>query len=158
MRANVVSLHCTGRGVMKLHGTGTTSSRGYGSACLEDERVNQSPYSSFLENCSGSRCGPYSVYPSGMSWDEVLGKMSSGKKFYHDAISGADSACNDELRNNSFTFCRENGQCTEDSYSYTSSNVEPAPGSVTGYRDVSTDNELDHHRIPSSVAWSPSEL
>ena len=120
MRANVVSLHCTGRGVMKLHGSGTTPSRGYGSACLEDERVNQSPYSSFLENCSGSRWGLYPVYPSGMSWDEVLGKVSSGKKFYHDAISGADSACNDELMNNSFTLCRENGQCTEDSYSYTS--------------------------------------
>ena len=63
----------------------------------------------------------------------------------------ADSACIVELMNNSFAFCRENGQCTEDSYSYTSTegtfkassrNVEPlAPGSVTGYRDVSTDNE-----------------
>ena len=52
---------------------------------------------------------------------------------------------------NSFAFCREkNGQCTEDSYGYTSTegtfkassrNVEFAPGSVTGYRDVSTDNE-----------------
>ena len=62
----------------------------------------------------------------------------------------ADSACNVELMNNSFAFCRENDQCTEDSYSYTSTegtfkassrNVELAPGSVTGYRDVSTDNE-----------------
>ena len=62
----------------------------------------------------------------------------------------ADSASNDELMKNSFAFCRENGQCTEDSYSYTSTehtfkassrNVEFAPGSVTGYRGVSTDNE-----------------
>ena len=120
--------------------------------------------------------GPYPVYPSGKSWDEVHGKMNSGKKFFHNAISGADfatqlyhvaivetlseqqlvdcntadSACNVELMNNSFAFCCENGQCTEDSYSYTSTegifkassrNVELAPGSVTGYRDVSTDNE-----------------
>ena len=51
---------------------------------------------------------------------------------------------------NSFAFCEKNGQCTEDSYGYTSTegtfkassrNVEFAPGSVTGYRDVSTDNE-----------------
>ena len=45
---------------------------------------------------------------------------------------------------NSFAFCREIGQCTKDSYSYTSTegtfkassrNVEFAPESVTGYRD-----------------------
>ena len=35
---------------------------------------------------------PYPVYPSGMSWDEVPGKMNSGKKFFHNAISGADFA------------------------------------------------------------------
>ena len=35
---------------------------------------------------------PYPVYPSGKSWDEVPGKMSSGKKFFHNAISGADFA------------------------------------------------------------------
>ena len=34
--------------------------------------------------------GPYPVYPSGKSWDEVPGKMSSRKKFFHNAISGAD--------------------------------------------------------------------
>ena len=33
---------------------------------------------------------PYPVYPSSKSWDEVPGKMSSGKKFFHNAISGAD--------------------------------------------------------------------
>ena len=127
------------------------------------------------------------MYPSGNSWDEVPGKMSSGKKFFHNAISGADfatqpyhvaimetlseqqlvdcntadSACNVELMNNSFEFCRENGQCTEDSYSYTSTegtfkassrNVKLAPGSVTEYRDVSTDNE---QTLMSTVARQP---
>ena len=61
-----------------------------------------------------------------------------------------DPGWEDELMVNGFAFWRENGQCTEDSYSYTlpegtfkasSRNVELAPGSVTGYRDVSTDNE-----------------
>ena len=73
----------------------------------------------------------------------------------------ADSACNVELMNNSFAFCRENGQCSEDSYSYTSTegnfkassrNVELAPGSVTEYRDVSTDNE---QTLMSTVARQP---
>ena len=130
------------------------------------------------------------MYPSGKSWDEVPGKMSSGKKFFHNAISGADfaaqpyyvaivetlseqqlvdcntadSACNDELMNSSFAFCRENGQCTEDSYSYTSTegtfkassrNVELAPGSVTGYRDVSTDNG---QTLMSTVVQQPVSI
>ena len=36
--------------------------------------------------------GPHPVYPNGKSWDEIPGKMSSGKKFFHNAISGADFA------------------------------------------------------------------
>ena len=32
------------------------------------------------------------MYPRGKSWDEVTGKMGSGKKFYHNVISGADFA------------------------------------------------------------------
>ena len=35
------------------------------------------------------------MYPSGKFWDEVPGKMSSGKKFFHNAISGADFAAGD---------------------------------------------------------------
>ena len=33
---------------------------------------------------------PYPVYPSGKSWDEVPGKMSSRQKFFHNDMSGAD--------------------------------------------------------------------
>ena len=32
----------------------------------------------------------FSAYPGGKSWDEVLGKTGSGKKFHHNVISGAD--------------------------------------------------------------------
>ena len=32
------------------------------------------------------------MYPNGKSWDEIPGRMSSGKKFFHNAISGADFA------------------------------------------------------------------
>ena len=69
----------------------------------------------------------------------------------------ADSACNVELMNNSFAFCRENGQCTKDSYRYTSTegtckassrNIELTPG----YREVSTDNE---QTLMSTVARQP---
>ena len=37
----------------------------------------------FLKTAKDPDGGPYPVYPSGQSWDEVLGKMSSGKKFHH---------------------------------------------------------------------------
>ena len=32
------------------------------------------------------------MYPNGKSWAEIPDKMSSGKKFFHNAISGADFA------------------------------------------------------------------
>ena len=67
---------------MKLHGSGTTSSRGYGSACLEDESVTKAHIPASLKTAQDPDGGRYPVYPSGKSWDEVLGKMSSGKKFY----------------------------------------------------------------------------
>ena len=32
------------------------------------------------------------MYPNGKSWDEIPGRMSSERKFFHNAISGADFA------------------------------------------------------------------
>ena len=63
-----------------------------------------------------------------------------------------DSACHDELMNNGFVFAAKNAICTEANYSYTClatkgtckasyCNVEPAHGSVTGYRGVPTVSE-----------------
>merc|ERR1712187_264993 len=34
--------------------------------------------------------GSFPAYPSGKSWDDVSGKTGSGKKFYHNIISGSD--------------------------------------------------------------------
>ena len=33
--------------------------------------------------------GPYPAYPSGKTWDEPSGKTGSGKKFFHNVITGA---------------------------------------------------------------------
>ena len=71
---------------MKLQESGAAPCRGYGSACLEDGRIDRSPHPGFLEN--GPRSFP--AYPGGKSWDEVPGKTGSGKKFYRNVISGAD--------------------------------------------------------------------
>merc|ERR1712227_541260 len=61
-----------------------------------------------------------------------------------------DSGCNGGLMDNGFAFAEKNAMCTEDSYSYTarkgtckasSCTVGLSQGSVTGYKDVSTDSE-----------------
>ena len=47
-------------------------------------------YQVSLQTAKDPDGGPCSAYPSGKSWDEVSGKMGSGKKFYHNVTSGAD--------------------------------------------------------------------
>ena len=47
-------------------------------------------YSGFLEDGPDLVGGSFPAYPCGKSWDEASGKTGSGKKFYHDVISGAD--------------------------------------------------------------------
>ena len=46
--------------------------------------------------------GPYPVYPSGKSRDENSREMGSGKKFFHNAISGAGFAAQPTLSQLSF--------------------------------------------------------
>ena len=87
---------------------------------------------------------------------KFLAKVSSGKKFFHNTISGADFATQSipPVTMSSWITAllpaEKIGQCTEDNYSYTSSegtckasscDVELAPGSDMRYRNVSTDNE-----------------
>ena len=55
MKLPGIALHCTERGVMKLHESGTALAEGMGSACLEDGRIDHSPQSDFLEDGQGSR-------------------------------------------------------------------------------------------------------
>ena len=109
--------------------------------------------------------GPYPVYSSGMSWDEVPGKMNSGKKFFHNAISGADfatqpyhvaivetlseqqlvdcdlvdSTCNGVFVDNGFAFGEKNGLCTGASCSDTST------------KDTCKDSSYTADIIPRSV-------
>jgi len=75
-----------------------------------------------------------------------------------------DSGCNGGLMDNGFAFAEKNAMCTEDSYSYTarkgtckasSCTVGLAQGSVTGYKDVSTDSE---QALMSAVAQQPVSI
>merc|ERR1712135_52248 len=77
---------------------------------------------------------------------------------------GVDSGCNGGLMDNGFAFAEKNAMCTEDSYSYTarkgtckasSCTVGLSQGSVTGYKDVSTDSE---QALMSAVAQQPVSI
>ena len=76
--------HYTGHKVMKFYESGA--------ALAQDMGV---PVSKMEESIEGSlkptknpHGRPYPAYPSGKSWDEASGNTGSGKKFYHNVISG----------------------------------------------------------------------
>merc|ERR1712136_282324 len=56
------------------------------------EESIEAHYQASLKTAKDPDGGPYPAYPSGKSWDEASGKTGSGKKFYHNVISGADFA------------------------------------------------------------------
>ena len=87
------------------------------------------------------------MYPSVKSWDEVPGKMSSRKKFFHNVISGADFTAQPYFV---AMVVKTNSICTEGSYPYTATDgtcnlsgcqVGIPEGGVVDYTDVSTDSE-----------------
>ena len=107
---------------MKFRESGAAPCRGYGSACLEDGRVDRSPHPGFLENGPGSnwRTIP-SVFCRQVLMDEVPGKTSSGKKFCRNVPilseqqlvdSGTvDPGWDGELMDNVFVFAKKRTPC-----------------------------------------------
>merc|ERR1711941_204203 len=53
------------------------------------EETHEGHYQSAKKTEKDPDGGPYPAYPSGKSWDEASGKTGSGKKFYHNIITGA---------------------------------------------------------------------
>ena len=82
--------------------------RGYGSACLEDGRINRSPYSRFLENCPGSQ----------WSRSQRILAASLGTKLPARWAQGRSSTTTPFRKPISLS-AETNGLCTEASYSYT---------------------------------------
>ena len=82
--------HYTGRGVMKLHESGTALAEGMGVPVSKMPDSIEAFCQASLKTSKDLDGGSYPSYPSGKSWYEASGKTGSGKKFYHNVISGAD--------------------------------------------------------------------
>ena len=129
---------------MKSRESDAAPCRGYGSACLEDGRINRSRYSSFLENCPGSRWSR-SQRTLAAPQDWAQGRSSTTTPFRKRISLSAET----------------NGLCTEASHSYTgtkgtckdsSCTVNSVQGSATGYKGVST---VCERILISAVARQP---
>ena len=73
------SKHCTGRGVMKLHGSGAAVAKGMGVPVSKMTDSIEALGQASLKTAKVPDEGPYPVYSSGKSWYEASGKTGSGK-------------------------------------------------------------------------------
>merc|ERR1712072_538341 len=86
------------------------------------------------------------------AWEIANGKLVSFSEQQFVDCDKVDQGCNGGLMDNAFKFAEKNAICTESSYPYkgrkgtceaSSCTVGLPLGSVTGYKDVATDNEQD---------------
>lgn len=84
--------HYTGRGVMKYYKSGKDLADEMGVPVSVMAEEVEKHYQAGIKMEKDPEGGPYPAYPSGRCWDEASGKTGSGKKFYHNMISGAEFA------------------------------------------------------------------
>ena len=77
---------------MKFYESGAALAQDMGVSVSKMEESIEAHYQASLKTAKDLDGGPYPAYPSGKSWDEASGKTGSGKKFYHNVISGAEFA------------------------------------------------------------------
>jgi len=84
--------HYTGRGVMKFFENGKALAAEIGCPLSRLEQTHEAHYQAAQNAAKDPEGGPWPAYPSGKSWDEPSGKTGSGKKYYHNVISGSQVA------------------------------------------------------------------
>lgn len=90
--SNEIIWHCkhyTGRGVMRFYENGAALARELGVPVERMAAAHQAHYEAGKKMDKDPEGGPFPAYPSGRCWDEPSGKTGSGKKFYHNTITGA---------------------------------------------------------------------
>ena len=84
--------HYTSRGVMKFYNTGKDLADDMGVPVSVLEETHEQHYQAAKKTEENPDGGPHPAYPSGKSWDDASGPTGSGKKFYHNIISGSQVA------------------------------------------------------------------
>merc|ERR1711953_806594 len=84
--------HYTGRGVMKFYESGADLAKDMGVPLKTLEDEHEQHYQASLKAAKDPEGGKWPAYPSGKSWDDASGPTGSGKKFYHNVISGSKVA------------------------------------------------------------------
>merc|ERR1712205_19417 len=84
--------HYTGRGVMKYYASGADLAKDMGVPLQTLVDTHQQHYEASQKAAKDPDGGSWPAYPSGKSWDAASGPTGSGKKFYHNVISGAEFA------------------------------------------------------------------
>merc|ERR1712134_151406 len=80
--------HYTGRGVMKYYPSGADLAKDMGVPVQTLIDTHQQHYEASQKAAKDPEGGQWPAYPSGKSWDAASGPTGSGKKFYHNVISG----------------------------------------------------------------------
>merc|ERR1711953_199183 len=84
--------HYTGRGVMKEYASGADLAKDMGVPLKTLEDAHQQHYEASQKAAKDPEGGSWPAYPSGKSWDDASGPTGSGKKYYHNVISGSQVA------------------------------------------------------------------
>mmetsp|Transcript_74582 Transcript_74582/g.131926 ORF Transcript_74582/g.131926 Transcript_74582/m.131926 type:complete len:687 (-) Transcript_74582:60-2120(-) len=84
--------HYTGRGVMKAYASGAELAKDMGVPVSKLEEVHEAHFQASKNMERDPEGGKWPAYPSGKSWDDASGPTGSGKKFYHNVISGSQFA------------------------------------------------------------------
>jgi flavocytochrome c len=82
--------HYTGRGVMKFYPSGEALAQDMGVPLSVLEKTHDEHHAAAKKTEKDPDGGSWPAYPSGKSWDEASGKTGSGKKFYHNVITGSE--------------------------------------------------------------------
>merc|ERR1719456_369289 len=77
---------------MKFYANGQALADDMGVPVSVLEETHELHYQSAKKTEKDPEGGSWPAYPSGKSWDEPSGKTGSGKKFYHNVISGSEVA------------------------------------------------------------------
>eukprot|EP00931_Biecheleriopsis_adriatica_P020815 TRINITY_DN13795_c1_g1_i1.p1 TRINITY_DN13795_c1_g1~~TRINITY_DN13795_c1_g1_i1.p1 ORF type:complete len:700 (-),score=146.52 TRINITY_DN13795_c1_g1_i1:187-2238(-) len=84
--------HYTGRGVMKAYSSGSDLAKDMGIPVSKLEAVHEAHFQASKNAEKDPEGGKWPAYPSGKSWDDASGPTGSGKKYYHNVISGSQVA------------------------------------------------------------------